>query len=362
MNDESYLKLAIELAKKGRGKVSPNPLVGCIIVRDNQILGAGYHQHCGGNHAEINAIKNAKQNIDGSTLYVNLEPCSHWGKTPPCVDEIIRKKIKRVVVGTLDYNPIVRGNGVKKLKEAGIDVRVGVLEKECVYVNRFFFKYISKSIPYITLKIAQTLDGKIADINNDSFWISSSQSRRFVHKLRSEYDAVLIGSNTVIYDNPQLTVRLTEGRNPKRIIIDTLLKSDLDRAIFENCEDNLIIVHSSKAKKIQKQKIKKLEDMRVQLISVRENSDGTVNLKSALKELAKLNITSILVEGGQKIFTNFVKNNLYDDLITFISPKIIGSGLSGISDLGIKNIRKSINLKVTYHEKIGDDIMIVMGK
>ena len=216
MTDESYIKLAIEIAKKGRGNVSPNPLVGCIIVKDERIIGAGYHEKYGENHAEINAINSAKESIEGSTLFVNLEPCSHQGLTPPCVDKIIENKIKRVVIGTLDMNPLVCGNGIKKLKAAGIDVKAGILENECTALNKFFFKHITKKIPYVTLKIAQTLDGKIADRKGDSKWISSLLSRRYVHELRSKYDAVLIGLGTVLKDNPSLTVRLTEGRNPRK--------------------------------------------------------------------------------------------------------------------------------------------------
>ena len=196
MTDESYIQLALEIAKKGIGEVSPNPLVGCILVKDDRIIGAGYHEKFGANHAEINAIENAKELVEGSTLFINLEPCSHFGKTPPCVDKIIEKKIKRVVIGTLDMNPIVSGNGVKKLKSAGIEVKVGVLEKECVNLNKFFFKYITNKIPYISLKAAQTLDGKIADTKGRSQWISSMQSRKYVHHLRANYDAVLIGAGT----------------------------------------------------------------------------------------------------------------------------------------------------------------------
>lgn len=177
MADESYIQLTIEIAKKGEGSVSPNPLVGCVITKNNRIIGAGYHQKFGEEHAEINAINSTSETLEDSTLYVNLEPCSHHGKTPPCVERIIKEKIKRVVIGTLDINPLVSGNGVKALKKAGIDVKVGVLEKECIELNKFFFKYISEKLPYVTLKAAQTLDGMIADKNNHSEWISCGEAR-----------------------------------------------------------------------------------------------------------------------------------------------------------------------------------------
>ena len=248
MTDESYIKLAIELAKKGIGKVSPNPLVGCVIIKDERIIGAGYHEKFGGNHAEINAINSARENLEGAALYINLEPCSHQGKTPPCVDKIIEKKIKRVVVGTLDMNPMISGAGVKKLKAAGIEVKVGLLEKECVELNKFFFKYITKKIPYVTLKVAQTIDGKIADTAGNSKWISSMVSRRRVHSLRTKYDAVLVGAGTVVSDDPSLTVRLTEGRNPKRIILDSNLDLTSEYKIIRNNPDkNLIVVTSKKS-------------------------------------------------------------------------------------------------------------------
>ncbi len=191
MTDESYIRLAIEIAKKGAGRVSPNPLVGAVVVKNERILGAGFHEKFGGKHAEINAIEKAKESIEGATLFVNLEPCSHYGKTPPCVDRIISEKIKRVVIGTLDMNPLTSGIGVKKLKSAGIDVKVGILENECIGLNKFFFKYITKKLPYVSLKSAQTIDGRIADKSGESAWISSLQSRKYVHSLRAQYDAVL---------------------------------------------------------------------------------------------------------------------------------------------------------------------------
>ncbi len=361
MTDESYIQLAIEIAKKGVGEVSPNPLVGCIIVKDGKIIGAGYHQKFGHNHAEINAINSATGNLEGSTIYVNLEPCSHHGKTPPCVDKIIEKKIKRVVIGTLDMNPLVSGKGIKKLKNAGIDVKVGLLEKECIELNKFFFKYISKKIPYITLKAAQTLDGKIADSNFDSKWITSVDSRRRVHSLRSQYDAVLIGAGTVKKDNPSLTVRLTEGRNPKKIVIDDKLTLPVESKLLTSSEKNLIILtseHSSGKRK----KINKLFSKGADILFIKENEEGKIDLKQALKELAKLNIASILVEGGSKVFTSFVSQNLYDELVLFIAPKILGEGLSAIGNLGIKSIRKALKLRINNVEKLGDDILIELVK
>ena len=362
MTDESYIKLAIEVAKKGIGKVSPNPLVGCVIIKDERIIGAGYHEKFGGNHAEVNAINSARENLEGATLYVNLEPCNHHGKTPPCVDKIIEQKFKRVVIGTLDMNPLISGAGVKKIKSAGIEVKVGLLEKECVELNKFFFKYITKKIPFVTLKAAQTLDGKIADTTGNSKWISSVASRRYVHSLRSKYDAVLVGTGTVQTDDPSLTVRLTEGRNPKRIVLDPNLELKTDRKIFTgNSDRNLIVVTTNKNIE-RKRRIKKLSSLGVKILFARESGDGRINLRSALLELAKNQISSILVEGGSEIYTSFLKENLYDDIILFISPKILGTGLPFVNYLGKNTLKNALKVKFVNVETIDDDLLVELTR
>lgn len=358
MNDESYIKLAIEIAKKGKGKVSPNPLVGCIIVKNEKIISAGFHEEFGKNHAEINAINSATQSIEGATLYVNLEPCSHHGNTPPCVDKIIESKIKRVVIGTLDVNPLVSGKGIKALKKSGIEVKAGLLEQECINLNKFFFKFITKKIPYVTLKSAQTIDGKIADVNGDSKWVSSIDSRRYVHSLRSQYDAVLVGAGTVMKDDPGLTVRFVEGRNPKRIILDSSLGLSSNNRLFKNNSDNNTIILTSIRSAKKKNKIGKLTALGVHIIYVKENKKGSLDIKDGLKKLAKLNIVSVLVEGGNKVFTSFIGNNLFDDLLVFITPKFLGDGLSAVGSLGIRNIKKAVKIKINKVETIGDDVLI----
>lgn len=362
MTDESYIKLAIEIAKKGSGWVSPNPMVGCIIVKNDRIIGAGFHEKFGGNHAEVNAIQKAGKEVEGATLYTNLEPCSHFGKTPPCVDLIIASKIKKVIIGTLDMNPQISGKGVKKLKAAGIETKVGILENECIELNKFFFKYITKKIPYVTLKAAQTIDGKIADKSGESSWISSVPSRKYVHSLRAKYDAVLVGAGTVKKDDPRLTVRLTEGRNPKRIILDPGLNLNMNYKIFNSNSDKNLIVIATKKSAGKKRRINKLFSIGASVLFVKEDKDEMINLKSALKELYKLGIASILVEGGSQVFSSFIKQNLFDDLITFISPKILGCGIPVVNNLGIKQLRKSIKLKIGNVEKVGDDVLIEFHK
>jgi diaminohydroxyphosphoribosylaminopyrimidine deaminase/5-amino-6-(5-phosphoribosylamino)uracil reductase len=361
LTDESYIQLALEIAKKGIGEVSPNPLVGCILVKDNRIIGAGYHEKFGANHAEVNAIENAKEPVDGSTLFINLEPCSHFGKTPPCVEKIIEKKIKKVVIGTLDMNPLVSGNGVKKLKSAGIDVKVGVLEKECIDLNKFFFKYITHKIPYITLKAAQTLDGKIADIKGGSQWISSVESRKFVHHLRANYDAVMVGAGTVEKDNPSLTVRLTDGRNPRRIILDNALSLNIEKRLFAKNNDHKTILVTSRNNE-NKRKVKNLQDLGVKVLFARTDKAGNLNLKNVLRELAKNQIASVLVEGGSRVFSSFTKSRLYDDIYLFISPKLIGCGIPLIENIGIKSIKKTLKVKIKNYEMKGDDLMLKLEK
>lgn len=362
MADESYIQLSIEIAKKGEGSVSPNPLVGCVIIKDSKIIGAGYHQKFGEDHAEINAINSSTESLEGSTLYVNLEPCSHHGKTPPCVDRIIKEKIKRVVIGTLDLNPLVSGNGIKVLKKAGIDVKVGVLEKECVELNKFFFKFITDKLPYVTLKAAQTLDGMIADKNNYSEWISSSESRKYVHWLRAKYDAVLIGSETARIDNPKLTVRMTEGRNPYRVVLDSNLKLKNELNLFKNNSDNKTIVITSDKNKSKLKKIKQLEKLGVKVLYAKSDSLGRLQLKSVLKELAKLQLISVLVEGGSKIYSSFIKKNLYDDVNLFVSPKILGGGLNTFSEMKGNKLRDASKLNINHVQKIGDDLLIELVK
>ena len=362
MTDESYIRLAIEIAKKGAGKVSPNPMVGAVIVKNERILGAGFHEKFGSKHAEINAIEKVKENIEGATLFTNLEPCSHYGKTPPCVDRIISEKIKRIVIGTLDMNPLVSGKGVKKLKSAGIDVKVGVLENECIELNKFFFKYVTKKLPYVSLKAAQTIDGKIADKSGESSWISSLQSRKYVHSLRAKYDAVLVGKGTVEKDDPKLTVRLVEGRNPKRVILDANLDIKLSHRIFTKNNDRNLIVITSKKNAGKKRKINKLNSLGALVLFAKEESGEKVDLKSALRELYKIGIASVLVEGGSEVFTSFVKENLFDDMLMFISPRILGCGVPLIGNLGIKNLQKSVKAKIGNVEKIGDDILLELLK
>jgi len=359
VTDESYIKLTLEIAKKGIGSVSPNPLVGAVLVKDGKIIGAGYHQKYGEAHAEINAIKSASESVEGATLFVNLEPCSHFGKTPPCVDALLESKIDKVVIGTLDMNPLVCGSGIQKLKENGIEVKVGILENECIELNKFFFKNETKKTPYVTLKAAITIDGKIADGSYQSKWISSIASRKQVHKLRAEYDSVLIGANTVNKDDPQLSVRLVEGRNPKRIILDPQLKSCIERKIFHS-EKNVLLITSVEKKDTVK--VKTLKNLGVNFLFVKTDEMKQFHLKTVLKKMSDQNIASILVEGGAKVYNAFIKENLFDEMQIFIAPKLLGNGIQFLSDFGIKEMSKARKLIIHSFEKYDEDLLLNLRK
>jgi diaminohydroxyphosphoribosylaminopyrimidine deaminase/5-amino-6-(5-phosphoribosylamino)uracil reductase len=356
--DEFYLARCIQLARKGAGYVSPNPMVGCVIVKGDKIVGEGYHEKFGESHAEVNAIKNAVENVEGATLYVNIEPCVHYGKTPPCVDLIIESGIKRVVVGMLDPNPAVNGRGVQKLRDAGIDVKTGVLENESRKLNEVFVKFVTSGIPFVALKIAQTIDGKIADIEGNSRWITSERSLKFVHQLRSEYDAVLIGSRTARLDNPNLTVRLVEGRNPFRIVLDSSLSLPFELNLFsDRFRDRTIVFTSKQAYKNKPERVEKFNSIGIEVIPIASRR-RKLNLKNVLKNLAGRNIASVLVEGGGILFTELIREKLADKLFIFIAPKILGAGIPAIRDIKVKTINDILILKEVSVENFDEDVLI----
>jgi diaminohydroxyphosphoribosylaminopyrimidine deaminase/5-amino-6-(5-phosphoribosylamino)uracil reductase len=356
VNDEYYMKLAIALARKGRGYVSPNPMVGAVIVKNGRIIGRGYHQRFGGNHAEINALKNATEDVAGSTLYVILEPCCHEGKTPPCIDSITKHKIARVVIGTIDSNPIVSCRGINYLQSCGIEVKTGVLENECRNLNEIFFHYMETGLPFVTIKYAQTLDGRIATATGESQWISSEASLKFTHKLRAAHDAILVGAVTVIKDNPELTVRLVRGRNPLRVIVDSELKISQQAKVFQNISVARTLIATIKT--ADDRQFQNITGLGVELVTIDADEKGNVDLKKLFKMLAERKISSILIEGGAQIITSVLKNNLANRLITIIAPKIIGSGIEAVGDLNIKKLGSAKILSIQKVSRCGDDIII----
>lgn len=351
------MRKALILARRGLGKTSPNPMVGALIVRDDRIIGQGYHRHYGGNHAEINAIKDARGGISGATLYVTLEPCCHHGKkTPPCLDALLKYNPGRVVIGTVDPNPQVNGRSIEVLRERGIETEVGVLTEECHRLNETYFKYIKTGMPFVTLKFAQTLDGRIASATGDSRWISSTPSLKFAHKLRSLHDAVLVGVGTVQTDDPQLTVRLVKGRSPIRIVTDSRLRIALSSKVLKEQEvARTIIATTSQA---DSEKLSPLTQMGIEILSVEEDTEGKVDLRDLLSKLGGMNISSVLVEGGAAIITSLIRQRLVDKYIVISAPKIMGKGIDAVGDLGILNVDSALKLSFVKAYRNGQDLII----
>jgi diaminohydroxyphosphoribosylaminopyrimidine deaminase / 5-amino-6-(5-phosphoribosylamino)uracil reductase len=313
--DSIFMMRALELALEGSGYVSPNPLVGCVIVHDDKIIGEGWHRKYGEAHAEVNAVNSVenKSLLQESTVYVNLEPCSHFGKTPPCADMLITNRVKKVVVANLDSNPIVAGNGVKKLRDAGIHVITGICEEEGRELNKRFFTFMEKQRPYIILKWAQTADDFIARENYDSKWISNEYSRQLVHKWRTEEDALLIGTKTAAHDNPQLNVRDWTGRNPVRVVLDRFLRLDPKLHVFDN-----------KQKTICYNVMNHEEHNGMSLIRL----DDKDFIKNVLTDLYKQKIQSVIIEGGSQTLLSFVEAGLWDEARIFISPHTFIKGIA----------------------------------
>ena len=354
--DEFYMKRALRLARRGEAWVSPNPMVGAVIVKKDRIIGEGYHQKFGGNHAEINAINHVTEPIKGATIYINLEPCTHYGKTPPCIESIIAAKPARVVIGTPDANPIVTGKGIEALKRHGVKTTVGVLEESCKELNERFFKFMRTGIPFVTLKFAQSIDGRIATASGHSRWISSEQSLKFAHALRSHHDAVLVGSGTLSKDDPELTVRLVRGRNPLRVVVDSHLRISPDARIMKDQDKAKTIVATTN--NADREKRARLTDLGVEVLAVDTDKDRRVDLMRLLMELGKRNISSVLVEGGADIITSMLMEQLPDRVVIIIAPKIVGKGLEAIGDLGIKSINESLRLTYRKVRRLGDDLII----
>ncbi len=363
MTLDQAMLLALKLAMKGSGYVNPNPRVGAVLLRGDEIVSTGWHKEYGAAHAEVDAICNAEiDDFSDTTLVVNLEPCSHYGKTPPCVNLILEKKIKRVVIGILDPNPEVNGKGVQILRDAGVEVITDVCKKECEWVNRFFTKYILTGVPYIILKVAQSLNGCIATSSGKSKWITGEESRKKVHQLRSEVDAVIVGKRTASFDDPKLTVRDVEGRNPIRIIFDTNLSLPLTLSNFIDNERSKTVVCCKK----EVASIRKAETLRVagvKVVPCEVSQNGLIDINYAVSELAyKFNLSSILVEGGAKIFSSFLESDLVDELQLFTAPIIIGNGINAFGEMKTHNLEEANHFSLVNATKSGKDYHFIMKK
>lgn len=350
---DSLMRKCINLAKKSQGRVSPNPLTGAIVFDDDfRIISQGRHEKYGENHAERNAILNSKEDVRGKNLIVNLEPCSHYGKTPPCCDLIIKSGIKKVIIGTQDPNPIVNGKGIKKLRDANIEVITGVLEDECMELNEIFFKNQIENKPFVAIKTAMTLDSKIATKTLSSKWITDEVSRREVQKLRNKYDAVLTSSSTVIADNPSMTCRLKNGRNPVRIIFDTELKTDPLSKIYEDNGVKVIILSGKDDNGKYGQN--------VEIIKC-PVKNSLADIGFAVNILYENGIKSILVEAGGFLNNSFVQSGIADKLYCFIAPKLLcdNDGKSFVYGQKRFQIAECNNLNISSLKKLNNDIMII---
>ena len=356
--DEKYMRLAMQLAGNAIGRTSPNPLVGAVIVKDNRVVGCGWHRKAGTPHAEVHALNQAGELAQGADVYVTLEPCAHYGKTPPCAKALVEAKVKNVYGGLLDVNPKVAGKGFKILEDAGIHVEYGFLQDELRKQNEVFFKWIEHKKPFVVLKAAMTLDGKIATATGQSKWITNETSRAYGYKLRDIYDGIMVGINTVIEDNPMLTARVDGGKNPIRIVVDSSLKIDINANVVQDKSAKTIIATTDKA---DKDKILKLQAQDVDVIVVDKDENDKVDIEKLLDILGQTNICSILVEGGATLSGSFVAKKLVDKVYFFIAPKIIGGkeAKTPVAGTGILNLQEALTLKDIQIEKLEEDILII---
>lgn len=385
---EDYMRMALDLARKGEGQVSPNPMVGCVVVKGGQVIAEGYHQRYGGFHAERNALIYCGEEVEGADLYVNLEPCCHQGKTPPCTDIIIEKKIARVYVGCLDVNPRVAGKGVEILRAHGIQVEVGILEEECRKLNEVFFYYMANKLPFVAMKYAMTLDGKIACETGDSKWVTGTEARAYVQRLRNRYRGIMAGIGTVQADDPLLNCRMEGGRNPVRILCDTRLRIPTDSRIVQTAaeietilawnpkaantyyesetyrEELLRKKGDSKGRPESLQEMQKfLETKGITLLEVPLRKEGTMpelDLRFLMQQLGERGIDSILLEGGGMLNASALQEHVVQRVHAFIAPKLVAGAdaKSPVEGVGIPRMEDAVKLRETEVFSFGKDICI----
>jgi diaminohydroxyphosphoribosylaminopyrimidine deaminase/5-amino-6-(5-phosphoribosylamino)uracil reductase len=356
MSDKYFMQMALDLAAQGKGRTSPNPMVGSVLVKGNRVVGEGWHKRCGADHAEIVALKQAGAKAAGARLYVTLEPCFHYGRTPPCVDQIIKSGIKEVIIAMKDPNLRTNGRSILKLRRAGVKVRVGVFREEAASLNEAFVKYITTGMPFVVAKCAQSLDGKIATARGRSKWITSEQARDYAHKIRDDFDAIVVGINTVLRDDPRLN-GARKARPLKKIILDSSLRISPKAQLFAgvSASDCFLAVTS----KAPLKKINFFQDKGVNVIVCPAQKDG-VDLKWLFKELAKQEITSILIEGGGRVIGSALQERLVDKMHIYLAPKIFGDqdALSAVRGLHPADVHQSIQLKNLDYQRIGADILV----
>jgi len=351
-----YMKLALKLALKARGMTSPNPMVGALVVKNGRIIGRGYHKKAGMAHAEVIALEQAGEDARGASLYVTLEPCAHFGRTPPCVDRIIQSGIKEVIVGMVDPNPLNNGKGIQILKSRGIKVEAGFLEDELKAANAAFIKYVTRRMPLVTVKVAESLDGKIATRTGESKWITSDKSRDYSHRIRKNYDAVMVGVNTVRRDNPKLDAWFSR-RQPVKIVIDSQLSTPQDAEIFSG--GSKVVIVTIAARPGQETENRRILSRKAVILEVKEKF-GQINLEDMFKKLARMEITSVMVEGGGTLIGSLFDEGLVDNVLFFISPKIIGGkdALSSVMGKGVSRLESAVQLKNFKLRRFKEDILV----
>lgn len=359
MTDSEYMERAIALAKEATGHTSPNPLVGAVIVKDGQIIGEGYHHKAGEPHAEVHALHQAGMEARGATLYVTLEPCSHYGKTPPCAKRVIAAGLKRVVIGMVDPNPLVSGKGIQLLKDAGIEVTVGVLEEACQLMNEDFITFIAEKRPFVVLKSAMSLDGKIATATGESKWITSRAAREDGHELRAKYDAMLVGIGTILADDPQLNCRIYDRKikQPDVYILDAFGRTPMSAKVWQTEGRTVYIIVSQQC---DMEKIMDLERKGAEVIILPE-TDGHIDLEAVLEEMGARNCMSVLVEGGSRILASFVEQNLFDKYIAYIGNILIGgvNATPALGGSGLRHLRDAAPLHFASTTVLDEAIKIV---
>jgi diaminohydroxyphosphoribosylaminopyrimidine deaminase/5-amino-6-(5-phosphoribosylamino)uracil reductase len=351
-----FMRLALQLARRAQGQTSPNPMVGALVVKNGRIVGRGYHKKAGLPHAEVVALEHAGQKACGATLYVTLEPCTHFGRTGPCVDQIIKSGVKKVVIGMVDPNPLNNGRGIRILRQHKINVEAGFLEDDLRSLNEAFIKYITKKMPFVTVKVAQSLDGKIATKSGDSKWITSDISRSLAHRIRKDYDAVVVGVNTLLRDNPRLDVWFSK-RQPAKVIIDSQLSVSKDANIFSGAGG--VIIVTLPISPGQETENRKILEPKARILEAKEKA-GQIDLKSALRKLTQIGIANILVEGGGTLIGSLFDEGLVDKILFFISPKIIGGkdAISSVMGKGITRIDRAVRLRNIKVRRLGEDFLV----
>lgn len=356
---EFFMRIALEEAAKGLGRTSPNPVVGAVLVKGGRIIARGYHKKAGTAHAEVVALEAAGAKARGADLYTTLEPCDHYGRTPPCSVAVLEAGVRRVICASADPNPQVNGKGVARLRRGGVEVLTGVLREEADTLNRPFFKVIQTGLPYVTLKAAVTLDGKLATASGDSRWVTGEEARAWVHRLRNQVDAILVGANTVRLDDPKLTTRLPggAGRDAVRLVVDSHLRLTPKYTLFTQRSPARTVIATLEDP--AGRKARRFTDAGVDVWQVRATKAGRVNLKALLKRVAEEGLNHVLVEGGSELYGSFLREGLADALALFLAPKLIGAkGLSWTGDLGVKLMGEALAVKDLTFERFGEDLLL----